>query len=379
VLAAALFAVVPIEQNILGWHGLATVAAIGLLALALAYVTTLIADGLSWTAAAGLAVVAIALAAAHRLTLVVAVLSFAAVAAIALIAFKADRRRLLAGIGRTAAVALVVGGGVIADLVARQQTFGGTQGYRAYLQTKLNLDYFARDLTYALTAAGVVAFAYLAVTRRLRTRLVLPIACLMAVIVALTCAWIVHVPLAYLRMAYYAPIPVAVAVAIVLTAQSGRWRAVAASAAVALVASTAIIAWDQATAVRRFYAFTDRSSLRALDLVAHSLRRNEVVVTDRCWSFQAAWLLHTRTLAALDPADIQPKAELPRARQAGAILEGTARGRAAARRLRVRYLIIDPTCVTVSGEPKSPPLLGRPVYAGDRIAIFQLRPSRRPA
>ncbi|MFL5333767.1 MAG: hypothetical protein ACJ8H8_11440, partial [Geminicoccaceae bacterium] len=156
----------------------------------------------------------------------------------------------------------------------------------------------------------------------------------------------------------------------------GRWRAVAATAAVALVASTAVIAWDQAGAVRRFYAFTDAGSARALDLVAHSLRPNEVVVTDRCWSFQAAWLLHTRVLAALDPADIQPKAELPRARLAAAILEGTPVGRATARRLGVRYLVIDPTCTSVTGEPKSPPLLGRPIYAGDRIAIFQIAPNR---
>jgi len=42
----------------------------------------------------------------------------------------------------------------------------------------------------------------------------------------------------------------------------------------------------------------------------------------------------------------------------------------------VRYVIIDPTCTSVSGETKSPPLLGRPVYAGDRIAVFQIAPTR---
>ena len=54
--------------------------------------------------------------------------------------------------------------------------------------------------------------------------------------------------------------------------------------------------------------------------------RNEVVVTDRCWSFLATWLLHTRTLPALDPADIQPKAELRGARRPRAILDGTPAG-----------------------------------------------------
>ena len=39
------------------------------------------------------------------------------------------------------------------------------------------------------------------------------------------------------------------------------------------------------------------------DALAAVLRPREVVVTDRCWSFLATWLLHTRTLAALEPQD----------------------------------------------------------------------------
>ena len=61
--------------------------------------------------------------------------------------------------------------------------------------------------------------------------------------------------------------------------------------------------------MRDFYAFTSDASLRGLDAVGATLRPNEVVVTDRCWSFQATCLLHTRTLPALEPEDIQPKAE----------------------------------------------------------------------
>ena len=102
---------------------------------------------------------------------------------------------------------MVLGGGVAADLIAREQTFGGTLSYRAYLSTKLQWDAFARDLTYAFAAAGALALVYLAFTRRLRTRLVLPLICLLGVTLALTFAWIVHIPLSYLRMAYYAPRP----------------------------------------------------------------------------------------------------------------------------------------------------------------------------
>ena len=372
VIAAALFAVAPIEQDILGWHGVPTVAAIGLMTLALPYVTTLLVDGLSWTAATGLALVVIGLAAAHRLTFVVGVLAFAAVVVIALAAFPRDRRRLLTGLGRAAVGVVVLGGGVAADLIAREQTFGGTLSYRAYLSTKLQWDAFARDLTYAFAAAGALALVYLAFTRRLRTRLVLPLICLLAVTVALAFAWIVHIPLSYLRMAYYAPVPLAVVVGIVLAAQPKRWRLLAGATAVVLVAAVAVLAWGQATEVRRFYAFTDPAALRGFDLLARNLRPDEVVVTDRCWSFQAAWLLHTRTLAALDPADIQPKAELSRARLAASILQGTQSGRAAARRLGVRFLVIDPTCQTASGEPLSPPLQGQPVYASSTLAVFKL-------
>jgi hypothetical protein len=376
VIAAALFAVMPIEQDILGWHGAPTVAAIALMTIGLISLTSLLVQRLTWRETTGFGLVLLALAAAHRLTFVVTVGAFGAVLVIALIAFRVDRRRILTGLGQTAIAVVVLGGGVIADLIVREQSFGGTQDYKAYLGSKLNLYYLARDLTYAAAIVGVLALVYLLVSKRLRTRLVLPIFCLFAVVLAGTFAWVVHVPNSYLRMAYYAPVPLAAATAIVFACSPLRLRRFALAAAAVLIAATTVIAWDQANVVRLFYGFTDPGSLRALDLVSHSLKPNEVVVTDRCWSFQVAWLLHTRTLAALDPADIQPKAELPRAREAASILAGLPEGRAAARRLGVRYLIVNPTCRSVSGERKSPPLVGRPVYAGFRLAVFQLAPDR---
>ena len=92
--------------------------------------------------------------------------------------------------------------------------------------------------------------------------------------------------------------------------------------------------------------------------MGRALRPGEVVVTDRCWSFQAAWLLH-RTLAALEPEDIQPSAELRRARQARAVLDGTPAGMALARRLGVRFLVVDPTCADARERPTRPPKVGR--------------------
>jgi dTMP kinase len=103
-----------------------------------------------------------------------------------------------------------------------------------------------------------------------------------------------------------------------------------------------------------------------------ALAAGEVVVTDRCWSFLSTWLLRTKTLPALEPADIQPKAELPLAREARAILDGTPAGLAAARRRGVRFVIADPTCTDARKRPLRPPSRGRPVYLSKRLAVLRL-------
>ena len=95
-------------------------------------------------------------------------------------------------------------------------------------------------------------------------------------------------------------------------------------------------------------------------------------MTDRCWSFQATWLLRTPTLPALEPEDIQPKAELRRARQARAVIEGTPSGLALARRLGVRYLLVDPTCPDAEGRLNDPPAVGAPMYVSDRLVVLGL-------
>jgi hypothetical protein len=97
-----------------------------------------------------------------------------------------------------------------------------------------------------------------------------------------------------------------------------------------------------------------------------------VVVTDRCWSFLATWLLHTPTLAALEPQDIQPKAELAGAREAQAVLDGSARGRSIQRRLGIRYAILDPTCPDAQGNPLLPPQIGSPAFVSQRLVVLRL-------
>jgi hypothetical protein len=151
-----------------------------------------------------------------------------------------------------------------------------------------------------------------------------------------------------------------------------RRRRAAIVAGVVLAVTAGVFAWSAGKETRRFYGFANRTSLAGLDAVAARLRPGEVVVTDRCWSFLGTWLLHTRTLPALEPADIQPRAELARAAQARSILDGTPAGLALARRLGVRFVLVDPTCPDESGEASRPPQVGLPAFVSERLVVLRL-------
>jgi hypothetical protein len=193
---------------------------------------------------------------------------------------------------------------------------------------------------------------------------------LLAFTIAGAYAWIVHLPLGYLRMAYYLPLALVPLVAVAL-ATHARARVTVLMGAV-LSAAVFAFAWPAAHSVRFFYGFANPASLRGLDAVAAQLHPDEVVVTDRCWSFLATWLLHTRTLPALYPVDIQPKAELARANEAHAILDGTPQGQVLARRLGVRFLLVDPTCPDPNGNALAPPRVGEPVFTSERLLVLKL-------
>jgi hypothetical protein len=369
VLAAAFVAVIPASHDILGWHGLANVAALCQLPLVLLYLTLLVTRGLDWRRAAGFAVLLVGVAAAHRLSLLVTVATVAATLAVALVLSAEGRRRMPRDALKVVVLVALISPGVVYDLVTRGRSFGGTLSYRSYLSSKVDLSLAAPDLTWLFCALGVAALV-LAVARLRRDPRLLPPIALFAVIAALAYAWIVHLPLVYLRMVYFVPVALAPLVAIELVRRLPPRQAAAAGGAVAL--AMAAFAWPQATNVRDLYSFATPATLRGLDAVAERVRPGEVIVTDRCWSFLATWLVHTQTLAALEPADIQPKAELERARQARAVLEESPRGKRLARRLGIRYVLADPTCDDVSGHPVPVPVTGEPVFISDRLAVLRL-------
>jgi hypothetical protein len=367
VVAALLWAVLPISQDILGWHGLPNLAALSVLLLMLLYCGCLFADRLSTTEAAGFGLALLALAATHRLSLLV---GLGAVAITLGAAFVLGELRRMAGTIIRAAIAVVVfGGGVAYDLIERQRTFGGTLSYSDYAETKLPVVHTAKDLTLVFTGAALIALV-VCIRRVARDHTLIPVLAMLAFTIAGAYAWIVHLPLGYLRMAYYLPLALVPLVAVALAGLPRARQTIAAGAVLALVVGA--FAWPAAHNVRFFYGFANRTSLKGLDAVAAQLRPNEVVVTDRCWSFLATWLLHTRTLPALYPVDIQPKAELARANEAHAILDGTPEGQVLARRLGVRFLLVDPTCPDPDGNALAPPNVGTPAFTSERLLVLTL-------
>jgi hypothetical protein len=193
---------------------------------------------------------------------------------------------------------------------------------------------------------------------------------LLVVVVALAYSWIVHFPLAYIRMAYYVPLALVPLVAVALT-RLLRPR-LAGVVAFALTLAIAVPAWGAARNVHRFYDFANHTTLAGMRAVSADLRPGDAVVADRCWSFLSAWLLQTDTLPALDPADILPKAEVAPAAEARAILAGTPRGRALAKRLHVRFILVNPLCVSQDGRRARPPRLGQPFFVSSRLVVLRL-------
>jgi hypothetical protein len=417
--AAAALAVVPASQNILGWHGLANVGALAIVVLILAQLGAWLAGELDRRGEFGLAIALLGVAAAHRFT----TLFVAGTLLVVLLAATVfgPRRALLTQAARTFVMAALLGIPLALDLRERSENAGGTLPYTSYLATKVDLDLALRDLSWPLVLIAALCVVGLVALRRL-PRAAWPALALALVAVLLGFGWAFHLPLYYSRVTFFLPLPLALLVgaaigtaATWITARSRarvahggvsatlgtgtpanagggrgagapagasvgvplRWIVVPAMLAAlggSVLGAVAARSWRQAEEVRQYYAFASPPALRALDGLAARLKPDEIVATDRCWSFLATWLLHTRTYPALEEQDIQPKAELLIARRAAAILHGTAEGRRLMRELPVRYAVLDPTC-PVNGYRFFPP--GEPLFAGARLAIVRLDPDRK--
>ena len=194
-IAAGLYAVVPMSLDMLAWHALANIWALVLLPPVLLAAGMALRGHLDLRWCAFLALFLVALAAAHRLSFLVAVLAL--LPCLVILVWQHGREGSRDSSPGRSASAVVGGAGVIVDLVQRNIDTGGSQGYRAFLTTKVDWEFVGRDLTTLFGILGAVALLVLLVAPALRgdaARFVL--FGLLAAVLALSYAWVVHFPMA---------------------------------------------------------------------------------------------------------------------------------------------------------------------------------------
>jgi hypothetical protein len=385
-LAAAIYAAIPMNITILGWHGLANLYGLALLPLALLPLAWALRGTADRRASGLLALALVALAAAHRLSFLVACVALAVAALVGLL-LSSRRRELLRFLGGAALTAIPLGVLVFLDLRHRAQGAGGVQDYTVYLVTKLNFDAAVSDLTKPVAIAGALALVVLLARVRI-DRGLLVLYGLAAAAVALAYAWIVHLPTSYHRAVYFVPLVLAPAIALGLLSLArlprirGRVGALVVPLAVALgvllCATTATVAYNQSAKVHGYYTWATPASLRGLAAVERATRPGEAVVTDRCWSFLAPWLLKRPVLAGLEPADILPAWETHPAAQARTILYGRASAaRRAADSHGIRFALVNPGCENNRAGAFALPTIGTPVYESTRLVVLDLAPASK--
>jgi hypothetical protein len=192
--------------------------------------------------------------------------------------------------------------------------------------------------------------------------------CLLTAILALSYAWIVHFPTDYTRPAQYLPLVVCPAIGVAWARLLPRLTVVSAVA----IGVVALQANNLAPALRSYYAYTNHESLAGLAYVEARTQPNDAIATDTCWGFLSTWLLRRPILAAQDPAYILPKWEAGPAQVGAEILKGGPTGTRLARRLGVRFVLVDPQCTYQRSESALPVQLGRRAFASRRLVVFDL-------
>jgi hypothetical protein len=369
VAAAAVFAVAPLSQNILAWHGLANVYAIMFIPLVLLAAGMMLRGQRSIRWSGFMTLFLVALAAGHRLSFLITAI---ALLFFAVLSLARAPRKTFDFLLRTALIAIPVGFGVAIYLLRQSSSLGGLQSYKAYLPTKITSETYelvANYLTWPLIVAAVGALAIVLLSRRLRTdpASYVPIGFLAALLVV-GYSWVIHFPTEYSRVIYYLPVPVAAVIGIGLGAIPRR---------LALVLGIVLIAWigplsySRTEDARSFFTFVDTGSERGLDFLSRRLKPGDVVAADRCWSFLASWELRHRVLGGLDPSLSLAGSEARPAGIARKILVGSHESVALAKRYGVHYALIDPICTDERGRPPAVPRHGTPVYESTHLVIIR--------
>ena len=367
--ASALWAALPAGINVLSWHGLATAIALVSFPIVALCAGAALRGWVDWRWALLLGLSGAALLGAHRLTALVAVAALVPMLVVAVVLRGTQALRFLAA---SAAFGLAFGLGVIVHILWLRDRSGGVVDHAAFLIRKLQWNYSLNDITRYVGVLGVLAALALVVhPRTRRDPALVVIAGLVVGPLLLAYAWVVHLPLDYVRMGYYVAIPLVRAIgAAAAEVLPVRLFAVAAIPVV-LVAMTA---HDVAPRFRAYYQIATPVSLRGLsELDRRAGRSTEPIVTDQCWAFLVPWLLQRRSLAALEDWTIPFKQDLAPARQARRILYGGKAGRALARRRGVRFVVVDPKCSSWSNLNLPLTVGGRPIFASTRLLVLDLK------
>ncbi len=368
--AAGLWAVLPAGLDLLSWHGLASVYALALYPLVALCVGSALRGRLNWRWALLLALASAALLGAHRMTALVAGVAFAPVLVIAIVRRPKLGARFLATVSL---FGLVLGGGLVLHLTRLLEKTGQVSDYRLFLVRKVQWSYSVRDLTWTVVALGVVGLATLIAHPRMRRDpALIALVGMIAGPVALGYAWLVHIPLDYVRMGTYLALPL-------VAASGAAWGRLLPRRALPLAIVPILLvagrAHDLGPQFRSFYQLADRVTLRGLATLDERTRTSTApIVTDQCWAFLVPWLLQHRSLAGLEDWTIPFRQDLAPARQARQILYGGASGRTLARHLGIRYVVLDPKCSSWSTQHLPVTIHGTPLYASTRLLILQLPP-----
>jgi hypothetical protein len=366
--AAGLWAVLPAVLDILSWHGLATEYALVMFPLAAMCVGFACRGRLEWRWAFLLALSGAALLGAHRMTALVAGAVLAPALAFAILRRPRPGGRFLVML---LAFGLVVGGGLTAHTVRLLDKTGQDSDYRRFLVRKVQWDYTVRDITWVVVIVGAIGLVAMVLHRRTRRDPALLVLVGMAVgSVALSYAWVVHFPLDYVRTGTYLAIPLVAAFGAAWAQFLPRQALVLALVPVLLVARDA---HNDGPNLRAFYQLADLVSLRGLDLLHERVRSSSApIVTDQCWAFLVPWLLQHRAFAGFEGWTIPFRQDLQPARRARLILYGGEPGRELARRMGVRYVVLNPKCSSWSIDQSPVTIRGRPIYASTRLLILEL-------
>jgi hypothetical protein len=367
--AAALWATLPAVINLLSWHGLATSIALVSFPIVALCAGAALRGWLDWRWALLFGLSGAAVLGAHRLTALVAVVAVVPMLVVALVLRRAPAVRFLAW---SAAFGLAFGAGVIVHVLWLRDASGGVVDHTAFLVRKLQWTYSLNDITRLVGILGVLAAVALVIHPRTRRDPALVVlAGLAAGPLLLAYAWVVHLPLDYVRMGYYVAIPLVLAIGVAAAKLLPVRLFALAAIPVVLVAMTA---HDVAPRFRAYYQIATPVSLRGLsELDRRASTTKAPIVTDQCWAFLVPWLLQRRSLAALEDWTIPFRQDLAPARQARRILYGGKEGRALARRLGVRFVVVDPKCSSWSNLNLPLTIGGSPIFASTRLLVLDLR------